>query len=218
MKKYISHCGAEAASGKTGNVTAQEQLDMIQITPCSPQNIETDLFSLPSQSATLNCILGNTLVYIAGWVVKKLLEKLSCITCKLSLVDHECVKHENVKHEKYFTLIDIKNNGGLIYASDGVITIVGLVEQYLKSTPKPILLHCTKFVIEQVGCNDIFNLGPHVIESAIGIDNHSISMMRLTIQIFFDLRQHQRAKMHNLSLHKSCVRQKNTKAILFMGQ
>jgi hypothetical protein len=52
----------------TGNVTAQEEILMIQATPRPDVFMEAPVDNLDVNS----CVIGNSIVYIAGYVVRKL--------------------------------------------------------------------------------------------------------------------------------------------------
>lgn len=214
FRKLISRCGAESGAGKTGNVTLQEQVDMIQTTTaCEEVN---DVFepTIPTEQPHNTTLLGNAVVYIAGWVVRKVLKKLSCDPCRIALV----TVTPSPKYNKYHMLLQLKNNGGLIYPSDGCITVVGLVDKYLRAVSHPKLIECNCYVFEHLGTSDVFNLGDHVFDTAIGITNHSISLVRAVVEVFYDLRLHHYARLNNLKLHGTSIRHRNTKAVLFMGQ
>jgi hypothetical protein len=74
FRKLISRCGAEASTGRTGNVTEQEELLMVQSIPYSDPFVE-DSVALPSVN---NISLGNAVVYI---VFRKVLIATPCDNC-----------------------------------------------------------------------------------------------------------------------------------------
>lgn len=169
---------------------------------------------LVAAQENINPIIGNTLVYIGGWVVKKLIPNIKCTRCRIALVQQK----PSEKYTSDFTLIDTKNNGGLIYPSDAVITTLKHVDLYLRVFKSQSLTQCNCFVIQRLDSSDIFQLGDHLLDTAVEIDNHGSSLMRSVIKIFYDLRQHHRARLYNLQLHSTNIRQKNNKSVLFMGQ
>ena len=114
--------------------------------------------------------------------------------------------------------MQLKNNGGLISPSDGTISVVLLAERHLRSNKNAKLLKVQGMVLRDIGSKDIFDLGEHVMNTSEGISNHSFSLIRLVVEVFFDLRQHHRIKLHNHQLHRLNVRHKSTKAVIFKGQ
>ena len=65
-----------------------------------------------------NYLKDNILYYVAGFVVKKMLLKLTCKGCIANLIRKTDDRQENVA--SYTILIDVKNKGGLVYASNHV--------------------------------------------------------------------------------------------------
>ena len=67
----------------------------------------------------------NTLSHIAGFIVRGLLKKISCEDCSKAMISADRTKRS-------LTLIAIKDNGGLVYPSDDVVSIVTTCEKYFK--------------------------------------------------------------------------------------
>lgn len=164
-------------------------------------------------SLNINPLLGNISVYISSWVVRKVLRKLSCSSCRISLASTML----SSKYESYCMLLRLKNKGGLMLPSDGTISVVLAAESFMRSVSSPLDTVQLK-VLQEIGLKDIFGLGQHILDTAVGIDNHHTSLVRLVVEAFYDLRQHHRAKLHNMQLHEQCIRHRNTKAVLFRGQ
>lgn len=208
----ISRCGAEATTGNTGNVSPQEQVDMIML-----DGRNADMFdstgSVGFDEHVHDVLLGNSLAYIAGYIVRKLGTQLSCQTCLDSLFSSG-----STRHEQLLTLLRLKDNGGLVYPADGVVDVILVATNYFKSSVKPRLIECTKVILEKFGSSDIFNLNQHILDSATGINNHYISLLRTITSAFFDLYMHHNAKRLTLQLQGQSVRQKYNKTTLFMGQ
>ena len=64
-------------------------------------------------------LVENALVYIAGFVVRQILRKLSCAVCRWSLV-RDAVPSS---FDKNFHLLTLKNNGGLVIPSLGTVKV-----------------------------------------------------------------------------------------------
>lgn len=71
---------------------------------------------LPSRFGGL---VENALVYIAGFVVRKVLRQLSCEVCRWSLV-REAVPDSC---DTSYHLLTLKNNGGLVIPSLGTVKV-----------------------------------------------------------------------------------------------
>lgn len=67
---------------------------------------------------------SNVVVYISGYVVKHMANKLNCTTCIRSLFSAEPVQHCD--------LLRRKDNGGLIMPSTGIITVCREAEKQLR--------------------------------------------------------------------------------------
>ena len=78
--------------------------------------------------------------------------------------------------------------------------------------------HLEVRVLSELGQYDIFNFSEHIDDTTEGIDNHHISLIRLVIGQFCDLRHHYTANLHNQKLHHSMKRNKLTRDIIFLGQ
>lgn len=76
------------------------------IDPLSLQISEHD-YSTP-QFLELNEVISNVVCYMAGYVVKMLQKRLSCIECKLSCT---IVSTEPLNEHSPYRLIDFKNKG-----------------------------------------------------------------------------------------------------------
>lgn len=235
FRRLITRCGA-AEAGSTGNVIAQDSTELFQASTSvylpptvnfedeeeASADIILDPMVLPAHLLTLQTtpLLGNILVYISGWVVKKTLKKLKCDRCRQALVTEK----QGQKYGRYFAFLRLKNNGGLILPSDGVISIVLSAEHHLRTAMRAQnskrlkLLELQKNVLSDVGQYDLLNLGDHIGNSAVGIDNHHFSIIRIIAEVFYELRQHHIAKIHNLHMHRKNIRQNNNKIVLFLGQ
>ncbi|CAB3980229.1 Hypothetical predicted protein [Paramuricea clavata] len=104
---------------------------------------EEDLLCSNLNAPTTSEFLSNTLFYIGGFIVSKLVKKLSCSSCKTRLLaqftttthDHNyCALNFNeVASALAFTLF--ANNGNLQILSDSVYAIVEYAEKDSKQTP-----------------------------------------------------------------------------------
>jgi hypothetical protein len=78
--------------------------------------------------------------------------------------------------------------------SDGVISILLIVDRYFRTYSKPSYLQCYVYILKGVGSADVLELREHITDTAIGIANHSTSLIKNVIKVMYDLRQHHYAK------------------------
>lgn len=231
FRRLITRCGALSAD-VSGNSTPQEDMELIQAStttylPPALGDEETDVFedqAVPaSVSRRMDTILENVLVYISGWVVKKLMGKMSCMTCKAALVlDSTDVAS---KYGTSYFFLKFKDNGGLVKPSQGVVDVILACEHHMreltnihKMSRKITSTLLESRVLAELGRKDIFSLNEHILATQEGIENHHLTLVRLIAQTFFDLRQHHISRLHNASLHVKNIRKKCTKTIIFLGQ
>jgi hypothetical protein len=198
FRRFVSRCGGQASGGKTGNVTSQMSVQMVEadsstyippdaslsLSSTSSEQLFVDTLIDPEQhlkhlSNALSPLVGNILVYIGGWVVRKLLAKVSCDEYRSALTTQEPCKNSD-----YFIFLQLKNNGGLLLPSNGIICTISAAEKALRSLKSPSLLKVQMAVLNSSGQQDVFDLQSHMLETAEGISNHYFSLLRLTLEIF----------------------------------
>jgi hypothetical protein len=229
----MARCGA--FTGSTGNVLA---LDDTALTCFSPDMLN-DSFDGESNddyspfvhdcvavdhdycSPKLESLVENVVVYISGWVVRKVMQRLKCDRCRQSLVS----SNPPSSFLSAFHLLTLKNNGGLVIPSEGLVTTCETAEKVIRQ-----MTSCNKAsnsistaamiskVLAIIGSRDIFELNEHVIETQYGIDNHHFVLVRGIATRYINLRQHHIAKLHTMQMHGSSLRHSITKTILFKGQ
>jgi len=124
-----------------------------------------------------------------------------------------------------YQLIKLRNNGGLVLPSAAVVKVITNAERHLrqlsdlnKITRKISALQLTTLVLLDCGSEDIFGLGDHIYDTAVGIHHHGTTLLRSLVSTYFTLRQHHIARLHTLQLQGTSLRQSLTKTILFKGQ
>jgi len=171
--------------------------------------------NLPS----LTPYVENVSAYIAGFVVRRLLPKLKCAECRELLVgvaDGSCCQ-----------FLQLKDNGGLVKPSEGVIRIIHSAERSLHAlvaADKPV--HALARLGEQLevavmsdlDCRPSFKTADHTLETADGIDNHVYSLVRQIIRFYLRIRTFHIVKSWNEAERGVNVRQKMTKLVLFKNQ
>ena len=219
---------AGACWGDTGNVIKQDDTELVSaacttyVPPTLVRNnniLETELDdSIPNLDSSSALLIDNILLYIAGFVVRRALKKISCEDCCLVLTDNETVGSK-------FVLINARNEGGLIFPSKGVISIITSAEEHIRENscinrPSRQLTNTLLGfkVLSEIGNRNLFNFEDHIQETRVGIDNHFFCIVRTLVDIYFTVRQHHIVNLYNLQNKKKVLRHKLTKAILFLGQ
>jgi len=216
---------ASVSGSNAANIVSQDETDLLHL---SPDASKVDQFE-PLQFTTdhdychiahLSLFVTNVLEYIAGWVVRRLSPEIACSECLSALV----VTANDSGHTD--SLLVIKNNGGLVKPSAGVIAVVTHVEKVLRES-----VNFHKVVKDDLWGreletkvlhrlpNDVFQgLNEHFTNSQYGIDNHYSDLVRNICRIFLKLRRFHVVNITNQQLKGRCVRQALTKTILFKNQ
>lgn len=226
-QRLVTKCGVSPSAA--GNVKSLDDTSLVQATTTylpptfnrghqdEPEDVIDPQNLLPQDllNITAHPVLGNITVYLSGWVVRKALKILSCEQCRSAVIQSKATS----KYDDLYLFLRLKNNGGLISPSDGVITTVLCTEKCLKEclSQKQQIKYVSvlQSVKAEVGNYDIFEIKEHSANTLVGIDSHHFSLLELIVKTYYNLRQHHLAKLENLSMHKVNVRHNATKAILF---
>ena len=179
MKRFLVRCGVEP--GKTGNVQPLDTVDLLCVaySPiCDPVGAdvcpgpfepEANLIMLEHSyecwlPQAFTTVVENAVTYIAGWVVRKACTKLSCDTCKNSLITTT-----PPTYDRSYNLLMLKNNGGLVIPSSGSVTVIMCAEKMIRRTMN---IHSVKQICRlhqilynvktELGTDDLFDLGTHI--------------------------------------------------------
>ena len=162
-------------------------------------------------------LIDNALVYIAGFVVRQVLKRLSCHVCRASLVADAVPS----SHDESYHLLVLKNNGGLMIPSEGTVKVVRAAERVIRQVvhseqaPKvSVVMHVVR---EEIGTDDVFLLGEHTEDTQFGIDNHHSDLLKLVVSVFLKIRLHHIAKLTSLEYQSGSTRKKLCKTVLFQG-
>lgn len=246
-RAILSHIGVLPLSN--GNVTQLDDTDLLEVCPqvkhvsntiranC-PVGLETsdllleveeiedvfdeddllnvhDLPSLSEYGQNVSC-------YVAGYVVRKLLQRLKCDECRQQL--YVCTV--NKKKADMLLFLSIRNNGGLIIPSDAVISVVLCAEQCIRqvcaegNTKLSFVYCCSKLeqrVLSSVNIAKLFDVA-HMHDTCEGIDNHVFSLIRQIVRMYVKVRKYHVVKQWNILMKGRNVRQMLTKTVLFKNQ
>lgn len=181
-------------------------------TPCPTQFDTTsnpypmDVFQPPE---VLSEFKQTVIAYIAGWVVKKVKEKLDCTTCANTLETTACNHHE-------YGLINFKNNGGLRYPSNDLLTLLFFCEKLFSQKikfEKIIILVVKKY--GKIGT--LFSSAKdHHMKLSSTLTSHYYTIIRLLAETYLHLRNHYECK--KITRNNSTQRKKLCKLVLFKHQ
>ncbi|KAK1878571.1 Transposable element P transposase, partial [Dissostichus eleginoides] len=189
FRRLMVRCGVSPS--ETGNVAAQDHtvsLSAVEMSsaetaeePPSPfaniSAVVSDHSYLPTRFGGL---VENALDYIAGFVVRQILRKLSCDVCRASLV-RDAVPSS---FDESYHLLALKNNGGLVIPSKGTVKVLRAAERVIRQASTrqaPKVSTVTYIVREEIGTEDVFQLGEHIEETQFGIDNHYSNLLSLVV-------------------------------------
>ena len=227
-RALLHHSGVNA--GINSNVLPQDGTELMYLVENSGQISAESLEPIFQESfidehtisiSRLSPYVMNVLEYIGGWVVRKLIEKLSCADCKSLLI-----QDVNQPKQCSGSLLQLKNNGGLLTPSEGVQKVLVLAEKEIRASmniKQIVNSHCLGMQLEanilKSLPNNLFPTGSdHFLDTLHGIENHFISLVRGIIRQFVILRRHEMVKISNLALRGQSLRQHLTKTIIFNHQ
>ena len=193
--------------------------------------MEENIFCSQLNSPGTTEFVSNILFYIGGYLVSKLVEKLTCSSCKSCLVskflgptpDHDycAMRYSEIASAAAFTLFI--NNGGLKIPSQSVYHVVEysakifkqkVLNNIIKTTredklkEKMVMLVSYYFTMES---NEVFN--DHVEG-----EDHRLMLIKATAERYFTLRLFTYCRRYNDNVvagGKQGIRQQLTKLILF---
>ena len=183
-----------------------------------------------------NDLLDNVLFYIAGFLVRPLLEKLTCNTCKSALLldptDPNATKYLQYPLYAKFTLL--KQKGGLIFPSPAVLKIVKATEVLFKrrvlwtkkaiNFQKNISLQIEMALLKQLGPTIFSNIEGHFFDhTLIEESDHLTTLMTLELsqRSYLSMRLKTDAKKYTEVVahgNQPSSRHELTKTILFQNQ
>lgn len=144
----------------------------------------------------------NVVVYIAGFVVRKVLPRLSCSSCRLALISDTASDIDSCDRH----LLRLKNNGGLVIPSTDVLKLLKLVESLYRSS-NTSGYKLSSLVLREVLNTNLFS------DSHFTDTDHFISLIQSIVLCFIDIRGHHVARSHNI--RNISKRFRLTKQILF---
>lgn len=149
--------------------------------------------------------------YISGFVVSSLVKKINCEDCKKNLWAREKLW--------FHKLIDVKDMGGLCYASNDVFDICMKTEQVIRNC---LRMSGGKSIEKKYDKNfmSVNVLNAYIAKDVFSERNehdHKISLIKLIIEKFIDIRLHYICKKETAEVKNTSKRQLYNKLNLFKG-
>lgn len=158
-----------------------------------------------------SCVMQQIVGYISGFVVSKLVKKLKCEQCTKNL----CATEKQFFHK----LIDLRDMGGLFYASNDVFNICMKTESVIRNC---IRVSGGKSLLKKYDsnfiCTAVLKLYIHKNVFPGGDEhNHDITLLKSVVERFIDLRLHYICKKETGDIKNKSKRQLYNKLNLFKG-
>jgi len=191
---------------------------------CLPSaNIADVSASIPDMSVPcLSLFVDNVVVYIAGFVIRRLQKRILCSDCQAALFS-TVQTVENQDHG----LLQTKDRGGSLHPSDDVVKLCKMTESHFRSLmapgQKPVLSSdlkteiCNSVLRDFVGVELLPDLLEHTFDSD-PIDDHRVILMKKIVFEYLTCRLHHQAKCFTRTMHAQSKRSKLTKTVFFSGQ
>ncbi|XP_017291504.1 uncharacterized protein LOC108247691 [Kryptolebias marmoratus] len=217
FRKLIVHSGLLPSA--RGNVVIMDSTQCLKLSevghreaaesPFNDNNLDHTYCTWISTKHVM--FVSNIVTYIAGFVVRWIMSAVCCDVCKASLVSaaiQPCYE--------LYQLLELKNEGGLVTPSQGVVYILTAAEKGIRlfmstaSAKNICSVHkVTMYVKNECGDIDPLCLGEHITESQYGIDNHYFDIIKVLVACYYTIRQKHIARLHSSHLKKKSLYSKN---------
>lgn len=210
-KKLLVH--AELREGGIGNCLPLEDINILNCPSTRQKSFcsnEKNILTNKSQDGLCNILTLNSLsqfcnevvIYIAGFVAKKLGDSLRCEHCVGLLF--------GLKENLVGSFVDFKNRGGLSYPSDDLISICRTTEKVFRNykIKQGIRVNKEKIVLEV--------LGVLIHKVTFTCTEHTYSLIKSITNVYIDLRI--RFECKNMTETSEYIRNSFHKLIHFRGQ
>ena len=143
----------------------------------------------------------------------------SCHVCKGALVQ------EYDGREHMHDLVRSKDNGGLVYPSKGLVSVLNKAETAIRGSQSvsttsyrisPLYLKVK--VMSSQNTASVLGLESHALETVDGISNNHDKLLTFIMHQFYNIRLQHIIRLQNADLHADYIRQRNNRLVLFSGQ
>jgi len=205
------------------------RLSSVTMESCPPPN-DHDYSDVPDLTH-LSMFVENVVGYVAGFVVRKVKDKVCCDTCEsvLTEADNDSQVVSNSKSQSDADrLLQRKNRGGLFKPSDDVVSVCKLSERAFRTFfnahgNKPpsgtkIRHSLVNQVLSMLTTSDLFfSLNEHDMEQDV-LNSHRVRLVKLICDQYFAVRFYHAGKVFTRALQGDRIRSVLTKTVIFKGQ
>lgn len=177
-----------------------------------PEQLDCDMdHDFGSQEVPLWC--ESVLGYMAGYVVKKTLRKSSCTDCSASMKKNIITRDDS----HVYTLLSLKNNGGLVIPQQWVISAVTKVERIIRRFVEPHTMPTNpQMTIARIRL--AFYDEPLPTPNTDICKDHHTKLIDNILAEMIRLRMHSISHIQSSMMHTVHMRQHNLHATIFQGQ
>jgi hypothetical protein len=216
-------------SSRTSETTVADcdidkMLSYFDLIPKLPMSTDHDYCDVPQFSPHLSDFKEAVIGYMAGFVVQRLLKNIKCTECREALVSTtKC-------YGNLASVIFHKDNGGLIYPSEGVYKVCVETEKCIlrilnsSGNSLPNTANYSKAVVTAVLNNfhcqskSVFDsLNVHSMNMSLS-ESHAVNLIRLLSENYCKIRFHHIAKGITEDAQGEYIRRSLSKMILFKNQ
>lgn len=197
--------GAGCHSANRGNVLPLDDTPLVDV---QREDAEEQFDPCLSEKWGLHEYIQDVITYIAGWVIRKFKERVSCQACIDSLV-------ESSQAVRPSSLLNIKNRGGLIIPSRDLVALLMFCETRFRRNDS--FVQISRAATETYGrIGTLFLSGiDHFETTCHGISSHYSNLITFCVETFLHLRFHHKARCDNESGDMKSRRKKLSKLVLF---
>ena len=163
--------------------------------------------------------------YIAGYVVRMVRKRVSCMECQTALVSPESSSSLQFDTDNLF--VKFKDHGGLIKPSKSVIVVCREAEKCfgrmkaVLGSALPMLSDLpavfSTVVLAEVGMSVFPSLKKHMFDSTVE-SNHIFHLIKVVVACYVKVRMHHLAKQKTAEITGVAIRKQLSKLILFKNQ
>lgn len=171
-----------------------------------------------SEILYLNPLVHDTVVYISGFVQRKIFIMLKCYECLTAL--------KNGENEQNTILIDLKQFSGcsLTKPIKDIVTLCKIAEKQLSIYEHSQKLKQNSFFnkliadcFRNVPTNILNKIDDHILDCN-PLENHKYLLIKLIFEQYLNIKLYHVGKSTTLSFQKKSIRQKYNKTVIFSGQ
>lgn len=225
-RALLSHAGVSFSAGVNTNCVPQDTTSILNVQRATASE-QTPVLTFKEALCDhtyapavnrLSPFVDGILDYIAGWLVRKVLNVVNCADCATALV-------KSPEAPSLGGLLELKDNGGLFMPSVDVIKFVRHCEVVLRSTVDVKHVRSgqweglvTNKMLSSLPSGLFSHLADHFSSTAKGIDTHYSILVKLLCDQFIKVRRFHSIRLTNIFLEGESLRKQYNKIVLFKNQ